>query len=146
MAEDLSDLWKVLKLTEDEDDTINANISINQSVKPEGEDWLVGSLLTTHPFNKEAMMATMKIIWKLSKEVEILALEDNIFLFKFQCAKDKERILEGAPWSFDKNLLLFHEFVGEWRPEEYKFEKATFWVRINNLPLGLRNANTREII
>ncbi|XVF73261.1 hypothetical protein PTKIN_Ptkin12aG0187600 [Pterospermum kingtungense] len=44
-------------------------------------------------------MATMKIIWRVSRDVEILALENNLFLFKFQCDRDKERILEGGGWT-----------------------------------------------
>ncbi|XVE61132.1 hypothetical protein DITRI_Ditri06bG0015200 [Diplodiscus trichospermus] len=72
------------------------------------------------------MMATLKIIWKLSREVDIAALEDNLFLFKFQCERDKDRVLEGAPWSFDKHMLLFHEFKGELRPEEYCLRQQRF--------------------
>ncbi|XVF52634.1 hypothetical protein PTKIN_Ptkin05aG0034000 [Pterospermum kingtungense] len=63
-------------------------------------------------------MATLKLIWKLSKEVEIVALEENLLLFKFQGEWDKARILEGASWSFDKQRLLMHEFVTDWRPDD----------------------------
>ncbi|XVF47816.1 hypothetical protein PTKIN_Ptkin03bG0141300 [Pterospermum kingtungense] len=99
----------------------------------------MGKLLTRRPFNKEAFMETMKAIWKITNEVEIMAIEENLFLFKFQGARDKERVLEGAPWSFDKSLLLFQEFNGALRPDEYVFDKATFWVRIYGLLLGMMN-------
>ncbi|XVF50764.1 hypothetical protein PTKIN_Ptkin04bG0129700 [Pterospermum kingtungense] len=85
------------------------------------------------------MMETMKTIWKLMREVQIMAIEDNLFLFKFQEENDKERVLEGAPWSFDKQMLLFHEFRGELRPEEYTFKTATFSLRVYELPHGMRN-------
>ncbi|XVF48509.1 hypothetical protein PTKIN_Ptkin03bG0196300 [Pterospermum kingtungense] len=119
MAEELDVLWKVLRLTEDEEENIETADDTNESRLGKGKTWLIGKLLTTRPFNKDAMMATMKIIWKLSQEVEIVALEENLFLFKFQ---------------------------RDWRPEEYVFEKASFWIRIYNLPLGMRNTNIAKRI
>ncbi|XVF59455.1 hypothetical protein PTKIN_Ptkin07bG0277500 [Pterospermum kingtungense] len=59
---------------------------------------MVGKLHTKRSFNKEAFMGTMKTIWKLNNEVEITAIEDNFFIFKFQASKDNERILEGSIW------------------------------------------------
>ncbi|XVF44388.1 hypothetical protein PTKIN_Ptkin02bG0115800 [Pterospermum kingtungense] len=94
--------------------------------------------MTNQPFNKEAMMGTMKIIWKLSREVTITAIRDNLFLFKFHNRKGKEKVIEGVPWSFNKYIFLFHDFKGELRPLKYVFQYAIFWLRIYDLPLGLR--------
>ncbi|XVF82847.1 hypothetical protein PTKIN_Ptkin16aG0083300 [Pterospermum kingtungense] len=55
-----------------------------------------------------------------------MALEENFFLFKFQDVKDKERVLHGVPWTFDKQLILFHGYRGELRLEEYSFRIALF--------------------
>ncbi|XVE52836.1 hypothetical protein DITRI_Ditri02bG0156200 [Diplodiscus trichospermus] len=146
MTDQLDDLWKFLRLTEDEEDDIKTTDTTEDSAAEEGKNWLVGKLLTTRPFNKDAMMATMKSISKLHREVEIAFLEDNLFLFKFQGGKDKERVMEGAAWSFDKHMLIFHEYKGDWRPEEYIFQKASFWIRVYNLPLGMRSKSIAERI
>ena len=66
-------------------------------------------------------------------------MDSNLFLFKFATVKDKNRVLEGAPWSFGKKLLMFMEYDGNLRILDYKFEKASFWVRIYGLPLKLIN-------
>ncbi|XVF71647.1 hypothetical protein PTKIN_Ptkin12aG0056100 [Pterospermum kingtungense] len=71
-----------------------------------------------------------------------MALEENLFLFKCQDEKDKARVLSSAPWTFNKQLILFQEFKGELRPEDYVFKRAPFWVRVYDLPLGLRNQTT----
>ncbi|XVF43853.1 hypothetical protein PTKIN_Ptkin02bG0073300 [Pterospermum kingtungense] len=92
------------------------------------------------------MMGTMKAIWKLSREVHIMAIEDNLFLFKFHEQRDKVRVMEGAPWSFDKQMLLFQEFISDLRPEEYVFQTAILWLRIYDLPLGMRNKAIGEMI
>ncbi|XVF60617.1 hypothetical protein PTKIN_Ptkin08bG0062400 [Pterospermum kingtungense] len=98
------ELWKHLCLTEEgDDDILNVDESpINQN--EESKHWLVGKLMTTRPFNKESMMATLK----------------------FQGGRDKARILEGAPWSFDKHLLLLHKYMGDWRPDDYEFKHDSF--------------------
>ncbi|XVF64737.1 hypothetical protein PTKIN_Ptkin09bG0191200 [Pterospermum kingtungense] len=145
-AKELDELWHVLKLTEDEEDSIKTTGDTEENTNTDGKHWLVGKLLTTRPFNKDTMIGTMKVIWKLTRGVEIMALEDNLFLFKFLCGKDRDRILEGAPWSFDRHMLMFHDFVGDWRPEEYVFEKVAFWIKIYNLLLGMRTSATRETI
>ena len=51
---------------------------------------LVGKLLTRRPFNKEAMLGTFRVVWKISKDVEVSTLDSNLFLFKFAIVKDRE--------------------------------------------------------
>ncbi|XVF67325.1 hypothetical protein PTKIN_Ptkin10aG0112000 [Pterospermum kingtungense] len=143
MADELSNIWKVLNLIEEEKDNIRTEDDSIDNTTTLTKNWLVGKLHTNRPFNKTALMGTMKVIWKLMDEVEITALEENLFLFKFSGSKDKERVLEGAPWSFDKHMLLFQDFKGELKPEEYVFNTAHIWIRIYELPLGMRNKNTR---
>ena len=39
-------------------------------------------------------------------------VQDSIWLFKFAKKEDKERVLEGRPWSFDRQILVLNEFDG----------------------------------
>ncbi|XVF74751.1 hypothetical protein PTKIN_Ptkin13bG0136800 [Pterospermum kingtungense] len=73
------------------------------------------------------MIGTLKGVWKLNRDVEVIVLEENLFLFNFLTLKDKERILEGALWLFDKHLLMFQDFNGELPPDKHKFHTALFW-------------------
>lgn len=123
MAEDLSERWKFLKLTEEEENIV---IEINRNEEEEGRSWLVGKLHTEKPFSKNALKATMKLIWKLSRDVDIMDLENDLFLFKFENEIDKGRVLDGAPWTFDKLLLMLQEFNGDSWPEEYVFKYVPF--------------------
>ncbi|XVF88703.1 hypothetical protein PTKIN_Ptkin19aG0071600 [Pterospermum kingtungense] len=113
MEESLNVAWKLLTLTEEEEIDIVIDDYKELDENEQEKKWLVGKLLTTRPFNKEAMIGTLKVIWKLSREVEIIVLEENLFLFKFQDVKDKERVLNGAPWTFDKQLILFQAYKSE---------------------------------
>ena len=49
---------------------------------------------------------------------------------------DKDRILEGRPWTFDGYLLSLVDFDGVTLVEELDFQKAAFWVHMFHLPLA----------
>ncbi|XVF50108.1 hypothetical protein PTKIN_Ptkin04bG0068900 [Pterospermum kingtungense] len=85
------------------------------------------------------MIATMKMVWKISRDVEISEVEDMIFFVQVCRVKDVERVKKGSPWSFDKQLIMLQEFNGDLRPEEYRWNRVAFWVRVYDLPLGMRN-------
>ncbi|XVF47427.1 hypothetical protein PTKIN_Ptkin03bG0108300 [Pterospermum kingtungense] len=65
------------------------------------------------------MINTFKVVWRLSKNFEVSILDSSLFLFKFASLKDKERVLNGAPWSFEKQLIVFHEYNGNLQPSDY---------------------------
>jgi len=146
MAEELEGLWRHITLTADEQDLVIEDEATAAVSNTDEKLWMVGRLLTTRPFSKQAMMNTLKLVWKLAKEVTIMALEDNLFLFKYSSETDKDRVIEGSPWFFDKHLLLFSEYNGDLRPDEYSFTKALFWIRVYELPLGKRSKEMAERI
>ncbi|XVF69937.1 hypothetical protein PTKIN_Ptkin11bG0121000 [Pterospermum kingtungense] len=139
MAEELEDLWKNLKLTEEENDGIEPSEGNCSSDRSDEQMWLVGKLHTKRSFNKDALMGMLKQIWKLIKPVDIVCLEENFFLLKFSLAAEMNRVLDGSPWAFDKQLIMLKEFNDKLKPSEYMFNTASFWVRVYELPLGLRN-------
>ncbi|XP_059454983.1 uncharacterized protein LOC132185195 [Corylus avellana] len=51
-------------------------------------------------------------------------------------ARDKVKVLEGRPWVFESNLFLVEDFDGHTSPSKFTFDKASFWVRMTNLPLA----------
>lgn len=68
----------------------------------------------------------------------------NLFLFKFATMRDKDRILDGGPWAYNNQMLAFCDFNGELRPEEYRFDKAMFWIRISGLTWNLMSMDMAE--
>ncbi|XVF33823.1 hypothetical protein REPUB_Repub18cG0004200 [Reevesia pubescens] len=58
---------------------------------------MVGKLLTNRPFNKEATLSTFRVVWRLAKELVIISLYDNLFLFKFGSKTDKSRFWMALP-------------------------------------------------
>ncbi|KAL5809465.1 hypothetical protein ACOSQ3_030156 [Xanthoceras sorbifolium] len=60
---------------------------------------------------------------------------NNLFVFRFNCMLDRKRVLEGGPWTFDKQLLVLKEASGVGRVTEVDFSWSHFWIQLHNLPL-----------
>ncbi|XVE99338.1 hypothetical protein REPUB_Repub03eG0189700 [Reevesia pubescens] len=80
MEGEITNLWKNLQLTEEEDNGVMLGGGLASDKDQEETKWLVGKIFTSRPFNKDAMISTLKIIWSLAKPKEILVLENNFFL------------------------------------------------------------------
>ena len=102
MAAEFERLWAKLTLTEEEKDAERVTEEpVQGSVKP----CLVGTLLTKRPFNKEAIIATFKGIWKLAKDMHVSAL---VVIQKLSSKEEDlsnigSIIMEGR---YKKNLIL----------------------------------------
>ncbi|XVE92212.1 hypothetical protein REPUB_Repub01dG0077500 [Reevesia pubescens] len=66
--------------------------------------------------------------------------------FNKEAMLDKAKVLDGAPWSFDKHHLVFKDIDGELRPDDYVFDRAMFWIQIYGLLLKWMNSNTAKAI
>ena len=146
MEAELEDIWRALKLTKEEKEKIETVEDQEAGDMEEGKAWLVGKLLTTRSFNKKAMLSTLKVVWKISRNAEVTVLESNLFIFKFASLKDKQRVINGSPWSFNKNLIVFNDYNGDLRDLDYKFESAQFWVRVYGHPLRMLTKQCAIII
>ena len=92
--------WSRLSLSEQEMDTFDFK---NQNLK-------LGCMLAAKFFMKqalsiEAVARTLRSLWRTKKPFHIKELGNHRMLFKFEDKLDAERILLGAPWSFDKYLV-----------------------------------------
>lgn len=56
------------------------------------------------------------------------------------------RIWEGAPWSFDKNLIVLKAYEGNVPANKILFDKCDFWVQICDLPLNRMNSDIAKLI
>ena len=73
--------------------------------------------------------------------MQISEIEDNLFLVEFGDSRDKKKIMEMRPWSYEMQLILLQDFEGELVPKDIMMKWSPFWVQIYNLPL---KSMTRE--
>lgn len=118
MAEELVQDWEKLKLTEEEDVVVGKDFdnSVDEESRIQISLTLVGKLLTSKPFNVEAMKRTLMAIWRLKENVSIRMVDTNLFIFHFFCGLDKDRVLDGCPWCFDNQILLLKEMQVDEQP------------------------------
>ena len=62
-------------------------------------------------------------------------LETNLWLFKFEEEDDKNRVLTGRPWSYDRHMLVLNEFHGHCPPSQMVFLHSLVWVQVYGMPL-----------
>lgn len=84
----------------------------------------------------------MRMLWKPNKGVQISEIEEDLFLVEFSDGKDKKKVLDLCPWSYDKQLVLIQEFEGEPTPKDIVLKWSPLWVQIFNLPLRSRTKET----
>ncbi|KAH1098566.1 hypothetical protein J1N35_015487 [Gossypium stocksii] len=69
--------------------------------------------------------------------VHIKDLGDKRFLFQFYHVMDLERVLKGSPWTFNNHLLILHKFQCRDDPFKVPLFRASFWVQVYDVPIGL---------
>ena len=141
MAEDLEVLWQRLSLTEEEDEKIVLGSNSTKAAKEQGKNCLVMKILSRKSIMLDALRKNLRMMWKLNKGVQIMEIEEEIYMVEFGDEKDKKKVLEMSPWSYEKQLILLHDFDGEQVPKKISLTKSPFWVQIHNLPL---KSKTRE--
>lgn len=77
--------------------------------------------------------------WQAFLDLEVIPLEDNVYLLKFGCEDDLRRALADGPWVVGGQVL----FLREWEPSrcatDEKFGEMPVWVRLPSFPLCLWN-------
>ena len=70
----------------------------------------------------------MRMLWKPNKGVQISEIEEDLFLVEFGDGKDKKKLLDMCPWSYEKQLFLIQEFEGELTPKEIELKWSFYWI------------------
>ncbi|KAK7830830.1 uncharacterized protein CFP56_027894 [Quercus suber] len=142
MAEELEELWKKLKFTEEEDARIDLDSTSTKAARAVGKCCAIMKIWTQRSINLDALRKNLRMLWKPNKGVQISELEEEVFLVEFGDVKDKKKVLDMCPWSYEKQLVIIQEFEGELTPKEIDLKWVPFWVQIYNLPLKSRTRET----
>ncbi|KAL0444689.1 UNVERIFIED_CONTAM: hypothetical protein Slati_2191600 [Sesamum latifolium] len=109
---DVDRLKKAWRLTDEEEDEVLFPGGLWRAGGAVHSLCLVGRLLSNRPYRFEALCTSMKGMFLSVKGVEITQLEEGRLLFRFNHIIDKQRVLEGCPWSFEKSILILSA-IGE---------------------------------
>ncbi|KAF5475845.1 hypothetical protein F2P56_007609 [Juglans regia] len=93
-------------------------------------------IIAEKPINKEAFRNTMIKVWRSEGWVQFTEVGENRFLIEFNKDEDRQRVIKGRPWSFDRWLLCLHAFEGNMPVNDIQFTREEFWLQVHNMPLG----------
>lgn len=60
---------------------------------------------------------------------------ENIYVFRFNCEKERKSVLASGPWSFNNSLIVLEEPTDMGDMSEMKFDTVNFWVQVHNPPM-----------
>ncbi|KAJ1391577.1 hypothetical protein SESBI_36560 [Sesbania bispinosa] len=134
--------WKHIRLSEEEEAKI-VHIVDPEDDTSTGHDhaqqYLVCKLWTEDNFNVRAFKSTMLNLWKTRNGMEIMDLDKNLFSIRLYSTRDRDLILKGSPWTFDKHVLIIEPLPPSSQPSEIDLHECTFWVGVYDLPIGFRS-------
>ncbi|PPD90881.1 hypothetical protein GOBAR_DD12185 [Gossypium barbadense] len=105
-------------------------LSVKSSmVEPNGKFSLICSIWTKKSYNQESFKAQMRSIWKTKKKFGIQGVGQNLFMILFESEEDLETVLEGQPWLFRKQLILFDRLSKSMARDQIRLVSSPFWIK-----------------
>ncbi|XP_042972825.1 uncharacterized protein LOC122304632 [Carya illinoinensis] len=135
-AKDLEELWKNLKLTEEEEEVVEIEGCGNEDIRRKDELSLIGRVCSDRVIGKDLISNTMARIWRIGKKASFQEVGKNTYVITFGTHADLQRVLEGKPWFFDNAMFLLMLYDGKMKPGKIAFDSEVFWMQIHNLPLS----------
>ena len=102
MAEELEELWSKLSFTEEEDEEISLGSNNTKAARDRGRFCVILKVLSQRSVNVEALRKNLNMLWKPRKSIKFSGLEEDLFLVEFGDERDKRRVLDMRPWSYEK--------------------------------------------
>ena len=106
MTEELEELWSKLSFTKEEDEGITLGSNSTKVAKERGRFCVVLKILSHRSVNVEALKKNLNMLWKPSKGIKFSELEEDLFLVEFGDERDKRRVIDMSPWSYERQLVL----------------------------------------
>ncbi|CAL1380390.1 unnamed protein product [Linum trigynum] len=140
---DIIDKIASVSLTEEEE----TSIMIEDSDEEKGIEEVItelgvaGKIISGRLGSARVMKNILKEVWRLKKDFDDRINQEGIMLLRFYCYEDRDRVLLGGPWHYEKQLIVFKEIPPDLQTKEIDFSSTELWTQIRKVPLKLRNNN-----
>lgn len=102
---------------------------------------LVGKVLTDKTVNFNVVKNRMASVWRPCKGMNMKEVDPNLYVFQFFNLVDLKRAMDGGPWTYDNNLLLFHKLMPGEVARGVTLCYVDIWIRIYDLPARYMSVN-----
>ena len=129
----LEELYSQLSIEEeDEGGMVVAWVEI----KPKTTYVLVGQFLTEKNINFNAMQNVIASLWRSKEGMEVHDLGGQRYSFVFFHVLDRQKVLDGGPWTFEQSLLVYQCLQDNEDPHDVQLNTIDIWVQVYDLPEG----------
>uniref|UniRef100_A0A2N9FFZ2 Reverse transcriptase domain-containing protein n=1 Tax=Fagus sylvatica TaxID=28930 RepID=A0A2N9FFZ2_FAGSY len=139
--ESLEGLWEKFSLSEHESQKVDL---VSTTTPP--KSFLAAKFLTRRALNVEAVARTFKPLWRTDHGFSIRDMNENKLVFVFDDEADRERVMLGEPWAYDKYLVILQRIEEDEAIEEVTFTDTSFWVQLHGIPVRRMNHEVAAIL
>ena len=79
MVEKLEVLWQKLKVTEEEEESVNLGKECTRETKDRGKNCLVMKVLSHRGVILDTLWKNVRMLWKPNQSIRILVIEEEMF-------------------------------------------------------------------
>ncbi|KAL8133796.1 hypothetical protein AgCh_009020 [Apium graveolens] len=83
----------------------------------------------------------MASIWRPKEGMEVHDIGGYRFSFVFYHVMDMRKVLEGGPWSFEQNMLVYSQLKEAEDPHLMALNEMDIWVQVHDIPKGFISEN-----
>lgn len=130
----LEELYANLSLEEDDEGGVVVGIEEVQEKKTTYV--LVGRFLTEKNINFQAMQNVMASLWRPKEGMEIHDIGGYKYSFVFYHIMDLRKVLEGGPWSFEQNMLVYKQVNETEDLQTMELNEVEIWVQVHDVLKG----------
>ena len=128
MEQNIIECLQGLQLTKEEEEDISISSASRSELLEEWSLSLFGRLLSDQQQNMQALKNTLRLVWKMGSDLQIVEVGNNTFQFKFRSRFQMEWVENNGPWKFNNNLLLLCRWKKGMTLANNSFTHSPFWV------------------
>ncbi|KAM0896212.1 hypothetical protein ACQ4PT_023338 [Festuca glaucescens] len=100
----------------------------------------VGKVLAPNKLHVQTISSALRPAWGNPKGLTFNPSGDNHFVAEFGSKADRDRVMEGSPWTVGRHAVLMKKYDTEVQPQMVVFDRFAIWARILALPNRLMNS------
>ncbi|CAL1411868.1 unnamed protein product [Linum trigynum] len=129
---DIIDKIASVSLTEKEETSINIEDSDEEKGIEEviTELGVAGKIIKGRLSSARVTKNVLKEVWRLKKDFDVRINQKGIMLMQFYCYEDRDRVLLGGPWHYEKQLIVFEKIPPDLQTKRIDFSTTEIWIRI----------------
>ena len=128
MEQNIIECLQGLQLTKEKEEDISISSASRSELLEESSLSLFGRLLSDRQQNMRALKSTLRLVWKMGSNLQIIEVGNNTFQFKFRSRFQMEWVENSGPWNFNNNLLLLCRWKKGMTLANISFTHSPFWV------------------